>query len=570
MSNPAKIFLTLTLALGLALTLSSGTGVLADGGAGHQTPQPYPIQLGTSGGNIFDISMLYCCSGTLGTLVKDGNGTQYILSNNHVLARFNAGAIGDPINQPGMIDQQCAPDGAIAALADFVKIQVSKGRKIKENLVDAAIAEVIPGLVRSDGAILDIGPVSGSVVAAFVNQAVQKSGRTTGHTTGTVSAIDVTVDVGYSKECGGPANQVARFVNQIRITPGSFSDGGDSGSAIIESGVVDPVDNLPRTVGLLFAGSSTSTLANPIDPILNLLGVTMVSGVPLPPAATGSISGTVVSSADDSPIAGATVSTDTGQATTTNGSGFYLIDNVPVGDRTVSASATGFVTGAQNATVVEDTLSLLDFSLEVALAPAQAVVGCVIFDTQGGKGGTKHLLFTIHAVDDFGNPISGAVVDIDVVRDGAPFGSGTGATTNANGDVTYTSKNAASGVYEITVTNIAAAGLVFDSASTPANAFAKGTDPVPATFCNDGISPSLEAADIPELISRARAAKARNSARLMGINGVVGHGVGLSESGRPVIEVYVGADNAAMRAQIPVTLENVPVRVVVTGAFEAY
>jgi hypothetical protein len=66
----------------------------ADGGPEHQIPQSRPIKLGTSGGNINDRSMLYCCSGTLGSLVEDGV-SQYILSNNHVLARTNLGIIGE-------------------------------------------------------------------------------------------------------------------------------------------------------------------------------------------------------------------------------------------------------------------------------------------------------------------------------------------------------------------------------------------------------------------------------------------------------------------------------------------
>jgi len=44
------------------------------------------MHFGVSGGNVKDITRLFCCSGTLGSLVTNGT-TQYILSNNHVLAR---------------------------------------------------------------------------------------------------------------------------------------------------------------------------------------------------------------------------------------------------------------------------------------------------------------------------------------------------------------------------------------------------------------------------------------------------------------------------------------------------
>jgi hypothetical protein len=66
-------------------------------------------------------------------------------------------------------------------------------------------------------------------------------------------------------------------VNQIRIvdapggTPAPFSAGGDSGSVIVQDGV-----SCRGAVGLLFAGSSTDTFANPISAVLGSFGVSMV------------------------------------------------------------------------------------------------------------------------------------------------------------------------------------------------------------------------------------------------------------------------------------------------------
>ncbi|MCH8188347.1 MAG: hypothetical protein IIB66_06540, partial [Proteobacteria bacterium] len=158
----------------------------ADTGVDHIVGQTRPIELGTSGGNILDRSMLYCCSGTLGCLVQDVLGNQYVLSNNHVLARSNQAEIGEDVNQPGQIDQNCSQDGVIAHLTDFVTIRTSKGRSVFDNEVDAAIAYVVPGAVSPDGSILDIGPVNTTVMDAFLGQQVKKSGRTTGLTAGEV------------------------------------------------------------------------------------------------------------------------------------------------------------------------------------------------------------------------------------------------------------------------------------------------------------------------------------------------------------------------------------------------
>jgi len=65
--------------------------------------------------------------------------------------------------------------------------------------------------------------------------------------------------------------RLARFVDQIGISDGSFSDGGDSGSLIVTN------DAGKNPVGLLFAGSSTRTIANPIDDVLAAFNVTITA-----------------------------------------------------------------------------------------------------------------------------------------------------------------------------------------------------------------------------------------------------------------------------------------------------
>src|ERR1700674_1494280 len=67
-----------------------------------------PIQMGVSGGSfkarIKSGKSFECCGGTLGSLVVDKKGVDFILSNNHVLARTNKGGPGDRIVQPGLED----------------------------------------------------------------------------------------------------------------------------------------------------------------------------------------------------------------------------------------------------------------------------------------------------------------------------------------------------------------------------------------------------------------------------------------------------------------------------------
>lgn len=262
------------LALGIIALLLAPLTIWGDNGPAHRVDQAFPIQLGTSGGNITDRSSAFCCSGTLGALVQNVAGTQHILSNNHVLARTNLASTGEDIIQPGLIDQNpvCAMDttDAVADLSAFVPILFKTKSTTPTNTVDAAIAEVRADAVNSQGSILDIGVPSSATVAPSLGLAVKKSGRTTGLTTGAITAVNVTVDVTYSKKCG-TGSQTARFVGQFLVGPGGFSSGGDSGSVIVEN-----VATAPPAVGLLFAGSSTVTAANPIQPVLNAFSVTMV------------------------------------------------------------------------------------------------------------------------------------------------------------------------------------------------------------------------------------------------------------------------------------------------------
>lgn len=175
----------------------------------------------------------------------------YILSNNHVLANSNAANIGDPIVQPGSFDGGVHPADTIAHLSNYIPIQFGGAN----NQVDCAIAEVIQ-FDKCSPEIYGIGYVEG-VANVAVNTRVQKSGRTTGYTRGRVIAIGATVNVNY----GGPG--VARFVNQIITT--NMSAGGDSGSLVL--------DMRNNAVGLLFAGSSTATIINPINAVLSALQI---------------------------------------------------------------------------------------------------------------------------------------------------------------------------------------------------------------------------------------------------------------------------------------------------------
>jgi hypothetical protein len=242
------------------------------GFAGNTAQQSPPIKLGTSGSNVKDINNSFCCTGTLGSVVKDASGNQYILSNNHVLARSNAGKAGEAIMQRGYVDTVpvCSKNGTInvANLTKFVTLNFSGGN----NVVDAAIAKVISGQVSPTGSILEIGTVSATTVNPSVGLAVEKSGRTTAKTTGKIGSINVSVTVSGYGPCGMGTN-TAIFVKQFLINSKTFSAPGDSGSLIVTQ---PPPGTKPKPVGLLFAGSPSTTVGNPINSVLTALGIKFV------------------------------------------------------------------------------------------------------------------------------------------------------------------------------------------------------------------------------------------------------------------------------------------------------
>lgn len=243
-------------------------------------------------------------AGTLGAWVHRGPGDErYILSNNHVIANSNDAVLGDFIRQPGRADGGTDSD-RFARLTEYVRIRFdgdngngNGGKKSsaalgwkmwqwpantfakligcpyrlvvarpnvvdqpQPNLVDAAVARVLQE-DWVDLEIPEIGEVQGFRDFELGDRVI-KTGRTTETTTGTVETVNATSQVDY-----GTGSGIATFGDQfvIRADSGDFSQGGDSGSAIVdENGFVG---------ALLFAGGNGVTIANRISHVVSLLGI---------------------------------------------------------------------------------------------------------------------------------------------------------------------------------------------------------------------------------------------------------------------------------------------------------
>jgi len=254
-----------------------------------------PVELGTSGSNANDFSnntvknTITCCGGTLGSLVTRG-GVQYILSDNHILARSDAAKAGDAIVQPGLIDTPTcttATTTTVANLTQFSNLQATPSQN-----VDAAIAQVVAGKVDPAGKIIYLGattdsngvPVAGApqagtglaTASVAVGRPVAKSGRSTGLTCSTIEATNISTSVDYTVNCDGTGTKfTTNYTNQIGVIGGDFSGEGDSGSLIVTQDTATPV-------ALLYAGSNTDTVGNPVADVLNFFGnnSTFVGGGP--------------------------------------------------------------------------------------------------------------------------------------------------------------------------------------------------------------------------------------------------------------------------------------------------
>jgi hypothetical protein len=196
-------------------------------------------------------------AGTLGCFVRDNaTGKTLMLSNFHVMCIDNTWHAGDVMNQPSLIDTGTSAD-AVGTL----------NRAVLSTHVDGAVAN-INASISYKSTLPGIGNINGTSTAVL-GAAVRKRGRTTLLTYGNIDGLNGTVNVNY-----GAALGTRTFTNQIFIKANTsknplFSDHGDSGSAIVDAN--------NRVVALLFAGSGTRTIANPIAFVQAELNVTILA-----------------------------------------------------------------------------------------------------------------------------------------------------------------------------------------------------------------------------------------------------------------------------------------------------
>jgi hypothetical protein len=291
-TSPTYIVATVgTLPSRTATAVLLNTAGVTSNPATHQAQRVTLMQLGTSGGNNHDYdasgnTIVDCCGGTLGALLQGSDNRQYILSNNHVLARSDHASVGDMITQPGLIDNNCTPYGVGAGTRPVGSLTGWLALKSKLTNADAAIAQVASHAVDLSGSILELGArqsdgrlaaappgissSGGKGEAASLALKVAKSGRTTGLTCAKISAVSLDVKVEYYTNCAETKPYLTKtYSNQLAVSGNGFGDAGDSGALVVDAGNAEPV-------GLFFAGGTdvvgvSQAIANPVGEVLSEL-----------------------------------------------------------------------------------------------------------------------------------------------------------------------------------------------------------------------------------------------------------------------------------------------------------
>ena len=205
-----------------------------------------PIQAG------FSVAHIKIAAGTVGAIVKRG-GRLHILSNSHVLALGGKAKLGDKIVYPGPADGGALPADLVASLA-FVHPFDTSGAFV--NRVDAALAEITAARLSDINLAIAKAVKPLGTVLPKRDMKVVKVGRTTGQTTGKV------IDVNFRFVLTYPGVGKVAYIDQVLCS--RYTDGGDSGSIVVDSGS-------GKIVGLHFAGANGGSVFNPIRPVMAAL-----------------------------------------------------------------------------------------------------------------------------------------------------------------------------------------------------------------------------------------------------------------------------------------------------------
>lgn len=198
----------------------------------------------------YDVAAPGGTRGTLGPLLRDQSGVEYLLSNAHVLTDLMRHVtFGGPILQPSQSD---ASGHIVGKLARYTRL-----RWFGDNPCDAALATLV------DGQALSAKLADGSVIAGIdygvpeVGDPVRIVGSTSGASSANVRETNVTRQV-----LADPRGTRKLLLTQ-QIDAGQLGANGDSGACVL--------DRDGYLIGLFVADGMTGDLFIPIERVLSTL-----------------------------------------------------------------------------------------------------------------------------------------------------------------------------------------------------------------------------------------------------------------------------------------------------------
>ncbi|KEI05433.1 trypsin-like serine protease [Clostridium botulinum] len=192
-------------------------------------------------------------TGTAGCLVTD-KSYLYILGNNHILAYENKVSLKSKILQPGRADGGKSKD-EVAVLWKYIPIEF---KKKASNYVDCAMAKVLDKSKVSPA--IAISGIPKGVNDPRMGEEVVKVGRSTELTRGVISNINASIQIDYTAGETTLKNQ---------IITSKMSEVGDSGALLVD------LNNY--AIGLVVGSGENMSIHNPIVPVLERLGVRLVT-----------------------------------------------------------------------------------------------------------------------------------------------------------------------------------------------------------------------------------------------------------------------------------------------------
>lgn len=205
----------------------------------------------------------------------------------------------------------------------------------------------------------------------------------------TVDSVDVSITPGrgnrntgvaivrVSDEAGNPLDAV--------VIEGIFSDGWSGTRNGTSDSGGQASFNTPRVKNLSFIQFCVD-LASKTGWELDVSAST-ICGDSNGGSAFGAVAGRITYAVSTNGISNAAISTDTGQSTNSDAFGDYNISNVPVGNRTVSVTASGYESQNTSASVSEAATTTVNFSLNESTSSGAGNIKGTVYSGAGGKLG---------------------------------------------------------------------------------------------------------------------------------------------------------------------------------------